>query len=190
MKSRAAGFGQKVGNPRMIQSRCPKCSGEFLRRVSRRGGLERMLSSFYIYPFRCQLCGHRFKLLQWGEMYRKTYYDRREFERLPVSLDASIWGESGEHDEGTLRDLSMGGCGLTTGVAFGEGSILRLELHVPDEDLPIVVQAAVVRNAASSHSEIEFLRLQHAERERLRVLVKELLAVRLADADDKNAASA
>jgi hypothetical protein len=67
---------------------------------------------------------------------------------------------------------------------------LRLELHVPDDDLPIVVQAAVVRNAASSHSEIEFLRLQHAERERLRVLVKDLLAARLADAEEKNAASA
>ena len=123
-------------------------------------------------------------------MYRKSYYDRGEFERMPVSLDASVWGESGEHDEGTLRDLSMSGCGLTTGVAFGEGSILRLELHVPNDDLPIVVQAGIVRNAASSRSEIEFLRLQHAERDRLRVFVKDLLAARIAETDDKNAASA
>jgi hypothetical protein len=158
--------------------------------VSRSGGFERILSGFYIYPFRCQLCGHRFKLLRWGEMYRKTYYDRREFERMPVSLDASFWEESGEHGEGTLRDLSMRGCGLTTGVAFGEGSILRLELHVPDDDLPIVVQAAVVRNAVSSHSEIEFLRLQHAERDRLRVFVAELLAARNAETADKKPASA
>lgn len=158
--------------------------------MSRRGGLERILSSLYIYPFQCQLCGHRFKRLQWGEMYRKTYYDRREFERMPVSLDVSIWGESGEHGEGTLRDLSMSGCGLTTGVAFGQGSILRMELHVPNDGLPIVVQAAVVRNAGSSRSEIEFLRLQHPERERLRVLVKDLLAARIAESDDKNAASA
>jgi hypothetical protein len=158
--------------------------------VSRRSGFERILSSFYIYPFRCQLCGHRFKLLQWGELYRKTFYDRREFERLPVCLNASIWAESGEHGEGTLRDLSMQGCGLTTSVAFSEGSILRLELHDPNDDLPIIVQAAVVRNAAPSHSEIEFLRLHHAERERLRLFVKGLLAAREAATKDRTTARA
>jgi len=172
----------------MIRSKCPKCSGEFIRRVSRRSGFERILSRFYIYPFRCQLCGHRFKLLQWGEMYRKTFYDRREFERMPVSLNASIWGESGDHDEGTLRDLSMRGCGISSGVAFGEGSILRLELHIPNDDLPIVVKAAVVRNAAAGHCEIEFLRLHHAERERLRRFVNGLLAAR--DAETKEPTSA
>jgi hypothetical protein len=123
-------------------------------------------------------------------MYRKTFYDRREFERMPVSLNAAIWGESGEHGEGTLRDLSMRGCGLTTGVAFGEGSILRLELHVPNNVLPIVVQAAVVRNAASSHNEIEFLQLHHPERERLRLFVKGLLAARDAEAKDPTIARA
>jgi hypothetical protein len=174
----------------VLQSKCPKCSGEFLRRVSRRGGWEWLLSIFYVYPFRCQLCGHRFRLLRWGEMYRKTYYDRHEFERRPVSLTASIWGESGEHGEGTLQDLSIRGCRLTTGVPFRQGSILRLELHVPKDDLPIVVQAGVVRNANSSHSEVEFLQLQHAERERLRVLVKDLLAMQAAETEDKNTASA
>jgi hypothetical protein len=161
-----------------------------MKRVSRHGGFERLLSLFYIYPFRCQLCGHRFKLLRWGKMYRKTYYDRREFERTPVSLSASIWGESGEHGEGWLQDLSMRGCRLTSGVAFVEGRIVRLELHVRDDDLPIVVQAAIVRNAGSSHMEIEFLQLDHVERERLRLLVKDLLAARAVETDDKNAASA
>ena len=160
-----------------------------MTRVSRRGGFELLLSVFYIYPFRCQLCGRRFKLLRWGKMYRKTYYDRRELERRPVSLNASIWGESGEHGEGTLQDLSLRGCRLTSGVAFRTRSIVRLELHVPNEDLPIIVQAGVVRNIGSSQSEIEFLRLQHVERERLRVLVKDLLAARVAEADDENAAS-
>jgi hypothetical protein len=174
----------------MFESKCPECSGEFIRRVSRHGSLEHLLSVFYIYPFRCQLCGHRFKLLRWGKMYRKTYYDRREFERTPVSLRASIWGESGEHGEGSLQDLSMRGCRLSARIAFVEGSIVRLELHVSDDDLPIVVQAGIVRNAGSNHMEIEFLQLQHVERERLRLLVKDLLAARVAAIDDKNAASA
>ena len=173
----------------MMPSKCPKCSGEYLRRVSRRGGFELLLSVFYIYPFRCQLCGHRFKLLRWRRMYRKTYYDRRELVRSPVSLNASLWGESGKHGEGTLQDLSMRGCRLTAGVAFRPGSIVRLELHIPNEELPIIVQAGVVRTVGPGDSEIEFLRLQHFERERLRVLVKDLLAARAGETDDENAAS-
>jgi PilZ domain len=160
----------------MKRSNCPKCSGEFIRRVSRRGLLEQLLSGLYIYPFRCQLCGHRFRLQQWGEVYRKTFYDGREFERLPVSLNASVWKESGEHGSGMLRDISARGCGMTTDVALARGNILRLELHIPDEAVPIVVQAAVVRNVSAPHSDIEFLHLIPPERERLRAMVRNLLA--------------
>jgi hypothetical protein len=74
----------------MIETKCPKCSGEFIKRVSRRGAGEVLLSFLYIYPFRCQLCGHRFKLLRWRKVYHKAVYDGREFERLPVSLKTSI----------------------------------------------------------------------------------------------------
>jgi hypothetical protein len=111
-------------------------------------------------------------------VYRKTYYDHREFERLPISFSVSIWGESGEHGHGTLQDLSIKGCRLATAVAFRQGNILRLELHVPNDTVPIVVQAAVVRNIGAFHCEIEFLQLHHAERERLRAMVKGLLASR------------
>jgi hypothetical protein len=175
MKHRASANKYNSG---MKRSNCPKCSAEFVRRVSRRGAFERLLSSVYIYPFRCQLCGYRFKLFQWGEVYRKAYYDHREFERLPVSFDASLWKESGEHGHGTLRDLSIGGCGLATEVAVAPGNILRLELHIPDDALPIVVQAGIIRNASARHSEIEFLHLHPPERERLRALVKNLLRSR------------
>jgi hypothetical protein len=173
----------------MARSKCPKCSGEFLRRASRRG-FERLLSIFFIYPFYCQLCGHRFRLVRWGEMYHKNYYDQGELESRPVSMNVSVWSESGEHDEGTLQELSMRGCRLSSGVAFSEGSIVRLELHVGNDELPIVIQAGVVRNVGSSQSQIEFLQFQHAERERLRELVKNLLAAPVVQSDDDKLASA
>ncbi|MGH7931012.1 MAG: PilZ domain-containing protein [Candidatus Binatia bacterium] len=116
--------------------------------------------------------------MKWGQVYRKTYYDHREYERLSVSLNASIWGDGGEHEIGTLRDLSINGCGFTHATAFGQGTILRLELHVPEDFFPIIVHAAVVRNVGISHSDLEFLQLNRAERERLRALVKSLLASR------------
>jgi hypothetical protein len=48
----------------------------------------------------------------------------------------------------------------------------------------------VVRNVGGSHCEIEFLRLHHAERERLRTLVKSLLASREAQLEHSKAARA
>jgi hypothetical protein len=174
----------------MIQAKCPKCSAEFIKRISRRGACELLLSLFYIYPFRCQLCGHRFKLLRWGKVYHKGFYNRREFERRPISLKTSIWGESGEHGEGNIEDLSVIGCTMASGVAFREGSIVRLEVHVSEDDAPIVVQAGVVRNTGTGHSEIEFLRMEYADKERLRVLVREALAEGGAEPDKKKAANA
>jgi hypothetical protein len=55
---------------------CPNCSSEYVTRASR-AGLERLMSHFYIYPFRCQLCGHRFRLFQWGVTYRRIALDSR-----------------------------------------------------------------------------------------------------------------
>ena len=48
----------------MAQIRCPNCSKEYVARVARVGFAEEILSLFYIYPFKCQLCGCRFKGLQ------------------------------------------------------------------------------------------------------------------------------
>jgi hypothetical protein len=55
---------------------CPNCSSEYVARVSR-AGLERLMSLFHIYPFRCQLCWHRFRLFQWGVTYRRIDLDSR-----------------------------------------------------------------------------------------------------------------
>src|SRR5262245_62135462 len=60
----------------MTQPVCLRCSSEYVKRVSR-VGLERLTSFFYIFPFRCQPCGHRFRLLQWGVTYTRIEVDRR-----------------------------------------------------------------------------------------------------------------
>jgi predicted nucleic acid-binding Zn ribbon protein len=59
----------------MLKPVCPKCSSGFVKRVSR-GGFEQLMSVFYIYPFRCQECGRRFRVLQWGVTYTKIEMDR------------------------------------------------------------------------------------------------------------------
>jgi PilZ domain len=173
----------------MAAPKCPICSREFVKRASRRGVFEKFLSYFYIFPFRCQLCHYRFRRIQWGTVYRKIVYDRREFERVPVYLNVSISAESGENCNGALQDLSLGGCRLTTAAEFGEGAILRLGLCIPSQDHPIVIDAAAVRNIGIEHTHVEFLQLEHNERQRLRLLLKELQEARNAVVDDKTVAA-
>jgi chromosome segregation ATPase len=67
------------GDIQMPQPVCPKCSSDYVERVSRIGS-ERLISLFYIYPFKCQPCGHRFRLLQWGVTYRKIERPMRSTE--------------------------------------------------------------------------------------------------------------
>ena len=67
------------GDIQVPQPVCPKCSSDYVERVSRIGS-ERLISLFYIYPFKCQPCGHRFRLLQWGVTYRKIERPMRSTE--------------------------------------------------------------------------------------------------------------
>jgi DNA-directed RNA polymerase subunit RPC12/RpoP len=53
---------------------CPQCSGKLVQRTRRRGLRERLWSLFWIYPFRCQRCGHRFRTQQQGVRYVRTTF--------------------------------------------------------------------------------------------------------------------
>ena len=59
----------------MLKPVCPKCSSDYVKRVSR-DGFEHLMSVFYIYPFRCQPCGHRSRILQWGVTYTRIKLDK------------------------------------------------------------------------------------------------------------------
>jgi hypothetical protein len=40
---------------------CPRCQGTRLTRSRRRGPIEWLLRLIRVYPFRCDICGHRFR---------------------------------------------------------------------------------------------------------------------------------
>jgi hypothetical protein len=44
-----------------VKLKCPECHGERVYRSRRRGISEWYLRLVYIYPFRCDICGHRFR---------------------------------------------------------------------------------------------------------------------------------
>jgi len=52
-------FGAEIKNlPR--SNACPKCRSDATKRAHRQGLRERLLSLFFVYPYRCRKCGHRF----------------------------------------------------------------------------------------------------------------------------------
>lgn len=146
---------------------CAKCRKPYVQAVRQQGTLDRLLSLAYVYPFRCQVCRHRFRLMQWGLRYNETEVDRRQYRRRPVRLHVILSNDHGEH-EGTVTDISMGGCAIETTVPlFKEKDLLTLRLDAFDLEPPIIVESAIVRPVSGPHIGLEFLRLDKKEEERL-----------------------
>jgi PilZ domain-containing protein len=167
----------------MAEIRCPNCSKEYVARVARVGFAEAILSLFYIYPFKCQLCGCRFKGVQWGVRYFRVEEDRRDYERLPTTFPVSFRAEA-LHGAGIACDISMSGCTFqpeAEGNNPKEGSILRMALQISAETEPVIVET-VVRNVRQDHVGVEFLRFAPTEKDRLQHYVHDLLARRGAEA--------
>jgi PilZ domain len=166
----------------MTNIKCPQCGRDFVRRVPRAGRVEILLSAFYVYPFRCQLCGHRFRSFQRGVRYVWVQEDRREYDRIEINFPVTFSGEN-VSGEGMLLNLSMGGCRFTTTADLATGMIVKLALQIPGSMPPVIVDAAVVvvRKADPGNASVEFLRWQEAERERLQHFIRGLLIGRGAE---------
>jgi hypothetical protein len=153
---------------------CPNCRSDYVKRISRVGLAERFVSLFNIYPFRCQLCGYRFKLRQRGVTYTRIEEDRREYYRRLV--DFPITFRAGTKDvAGSIIDISMDGCAFHTEAHMRGGIILQLDLQLPHETTPVKIDAAVVRNVRPGLASVEFLRIGHSERERLKTFIRSLM---------------
>jgi len=154
---------------------CPECSTEYVRRVRRESFIQRLLSLFYIYPFRCQLCGYRFSLLQWKVKYVRVDEDRRTFQRMPVNFPSTFTSNNIE-SKGSVADISMAGCAFQTTATLEIGAILHISLQIVAGKPPIAVKAAVVRDVRQNRAGVEFLQIEKTERDRLRAFISLLLA--------------
>ena len=74
----------------------------------------------------------------------------------------------------------MSGCTLHTDAQLVKGAILRMELQIAKDTLPVIVDAAVARNVVRNRVGIEFLRIDRNDRERLQLFVRGLLLGRSA----------
>ncbi len=156
---------------------CPKCKSDLVGRTHRNGMVEHAASMAYIYPFKCQVCQHRFRRLRWGERYVRVPLDRRDAERLPTRIRVTIHWKDGGQGEGTVRDISVTGCGIETEAAVPIGALVLLQLE-PQGEPPIDIDVAEIRSRQPRRIGVRFARVAPTHAERIRQIVQRLITAR------------
>ncbi len=154
---------------------CPRCNMWIVRQSPRRGMLERLLRVVTVYPFRCQLCTHRFLAFAG----RPSYNPQRDYERIlvryPVVFGSTFSGDGAEVAQGTLINLSIRGCTIDGNVPAQEGACLRLRIEVAEHEPPVQVEGAVVKSVEGKRMGLEFIKIGKEEEERLRRTIESRL---------------
>lgn len=162
---------------------CPECGMKIVRQASLRSGWERFLRVLCIYPFRCQLCDHRFLAAFAGP----GVDARRDYERLlvryPASFSFTIQTTRGQNQDakGTIVNLSIRGCQMRAEVTLQPGAMVRLTFIPGDhaDTPPIVIEQAVVRSSNGKASGVEFIRLGAEDEKRIRQIIHDRLHSRM-----------
>ncbi len=94
----------------------------------------------------------------------------RKHPRFVADLPVSFSGEN-ISGEGTLFDLSIGGCGVSTDASPSFGSVITMSIHLYGDDSPLAIDLAAVRWSVKEKFGVEFIQVGPAQRERLLALV-------------------
>ncbi len=138
------------------QLACPHCQTERVLRSHPQSPREHAAALVFIVPFHCQHCSHRFLACRLGLRHPQQAIDRREHLRIPVRLFLSFSGGK-VRGEGTVMDLSMGGCIIKSETQVHMDDIFYLEIAISDQEPPIEV-AAMVRSVSARGIAFKFLR--------------------------------
>lgn len=135
---------------------CPRCKNDSLLRSQPQSLREHLASLLFVAPFRCPFCSHRFLASRLWLGYSTHPIDRREHLRIPVRLYLSFSGGK-VRAEGTVLDLSMGGCIIKSETQVHTDDIFYLQLSLGEREAPLEV-AAMVRSVSARGIGFKFLR--------------------------------
>jgi c-di-GMP-binding flagellar brake protein YcgR len=153
---------------------CPNCGTPFVRATSKEGTVERLLGRFNMLPFRCQLCTNRFRAFCSGARQSSQEFDRRQFKRLPASIDARVLDEKQLPFTNRITDISMDGCTLMM-TGLSKGAFLELILKPTSEEEAIRIETAMVCSVRPVSVGLRFLEVNEPDRRRLSQVVLGLL---------------
>ena len=135
---------------------CPQCRQDSAVRVQAQSPREFVASLLWRVPFQCQQCDHRFLARRVSLPSDSQLTDRREYMRIPVKLSLSFSGGR-VRGEGTVLDMSLGGCIIQSETHVRVDDIFYLEIILA-KDEPPVEAAAIVRSVSTRGIAFKFLR--------------------------------
>lgn len=92
----------------------------------------------------------------------------REHPRIPVDMQIFFsFTNRTDIREGTMFDLSVGGCAVTSMSSVQAGSAMRILIRATDLGSPITIESAAVRWSAGGEFGVEFLGLSEIDQRRL-----------------------
>lgn len=135
---------------------CPRCQQNGALRVRPQSPRELVAALIWIVPFRCQYCCHRFLARRVSTAGSSHPIERREHLRIPVRLCLSFSGGK-VRGEGTVLDLSLGGCIIKSETHVRVDDIFYLQVMIAEDETPVEV-AAIVRSVSARGIAFKFLR--------------------------------
>jgi hypothetical protein len=136
--------------------KCPRCEKNGVLRSHPQSPREHFASFLFVAPFLCSSCSYRFLASHLWLDHPTHPIDRREHLRIPVRLYLSFSGGK-VRGEGTVLDLSMGGCIIKSETQVHTDDIFYLQLSLGEGELPLEV-AAMVRTVSARGIAFKFLR--------------------------------
>jgi PilZ domain len=161
------------------QLTCPQCQKDSVLRARPRSPREHMAALVFVSPFHCPSCNLRFLAPRLWYSHSHHPIDRREHLRIPVRLYLSFSGGK-IRGEGTVLDLSMGGCIIKSETRVQPDDIFYLQLSI-DESQPPLEVAGMVRSVSARGIAFKFLR---AAQENKRLLA--FVQAQIPDQPDKS----
>ncbi|HJT19006.1 MAG TPA: PilZ domain-containing protein [Nitrospira sp.] len=97
----------------------------------------------------------------------------RQYPRIPVDLQVyfSTTGNTFIR-EGTMFDLSAGGCAVASTSSVQSGSAVRMLIRATDLGSPITIESAAVRWSQHGEFGVEFIGLSEVDQNRLHRLLQ------------------
>src|SRR6476620_553473 len=153
---------------------CPNCGTPFVRVSPQAGMMERVLQQLNVFPFRCQLCMNKFRAFHRESGKNLHPFDRRQYKRLPTSIQAQFIADNRVQSTNRVTDISMDGCTLQT-TGLPRGTFVGLVLKPDQGDESIRVETAMVCSVHSTSVGLRFLEIPLQDQRRLSQVVLGLL---------------
>jgi hypothetical protein len=153
---------------------CPNCGTPFVRIAPQAGMMERLLQQLNVFPFRCQLCMNKFRAFNRDVGAAPRPFDRRQYKRLPTSIQAQFLADNRMRSTNRITDISMDGCTLQA-TDLPRGTFLGLTLKPDQQDESIRIETAMVCSVRPTSVGLRFLEIPLPDQRRLSQVVLGLL---------------